>query len=145
MPKIREVLYQHAKGNSQRLISRSLNISRDTVRKYIEFAKQEGFNSLISDVELNNIAIKVENELYKNEPLQKASAMITLSKYEKEISGWLEHRSITHTQIQRLLLAEYIQDHFLRNFMDGGSDVERVKNTPFWRICGQLENVFSCF
>ena len=59
MPKIREVLYQHAKGNSQRLISRSLNISRDTVRKYIEFAKQEGFNSLISDVELNNIAIKV--------------------------------------------------------------------------------------
>ena len=41
MPKIREVLYQHAKGNSQRLISRSLNISRDTVRKYIELAKQD--------------------------------------------------------------------------------------------------------
>ena len=30
MPKIREVLYQYAKGNSQRLISKSLNISRDT-------------------------------------------------------------------------------------------------------------------
>ena len=44
MPKIREVLYQHAKGNSQRLISRSLNISRDTVRKYIAYAKQENFN-----------------------------------------------------------------------------------------------------
>jgi len=109
MPKIREVLYQHAKGNSQRLISRSLNISRDTARKYIEFAKQEGFNSLISDAELNKIAVKVENELYKNESLQKASAMSTLSKYEREITGWLEHRSITHTQIQRLLLAEGVK------------------------------------
>ena len=60
MPKIREVLYQHAKGNSQRLISRSLNISRDTVRKYIAFAKQENFNISVSDVELNSIAAKLE-------------------------------------------------------------------------------------
>jgi transposase len=109
MPKIREVLYQHAKGNSQRLISRSLNLSRDTVRKYIELAKQERFHALISDVELNKITLKIESELYKNEPLKKASAMSTLSKYEQEISGWLEHRSITHTQIQRLLLAEGVK------------------------------------
>ena len=33
MATIREVLYQYSKGNSQRLISRSLDISRDTVRK----------------------------------------------------------------------------------------------------------------
>jgi len=109
MPKIREVLYQHAKGNSQRLISRSLNISRDTVRKYIAFAKQENFNISVSDVELNSIAAKLEKELYKNEPAQKASAMSILSGYEQEISDWLEQRSITHTQIQRLLLAEGIK------------------------------------
>ena len=95
MPKIREVLYQYAKGNSQRLISRSLNISRDTVRKYIELAKQENFNITISDIELNKIATKVEKELYKNEPKQKASAMSILSGYEQEISSWLGQRSIT--------------------------------------------------
>lgn len=109
MPKIREVLYQYAKGNSQRLISRSLNISRDTVRKYIELAKQENFNITISDIELNKIATKVEKELYKNEPKQKASAMSILSGYEQEISSWLGQRSITHTQIQRLLLAEGVK------------------------------------
>lgn len=109
MPKIREVLYQHAKGNSQRLISRSLNISRDTVKKYIEFATQENFNSLVGDVELNKIAAKVEKKLYKTEAVQKASAIAILSQYEQEISNWLEQRSITHTQIQRLLLAEGVK------------------------------------
>ena len=58
MPKIREVLYQHAKGNSQRLISRSLNISRDTVRKYIEFAKQE----LYIYMNLKTLQLKVRGD-----------------------------------------------------------------------------------
>ena len=38
MPTIREVLYQHTKGTSQRQISRSFDISRDTVKKYIDLA-----------------------------------------------------------------------------------------------------------
>ena len=105
MPKIREVLYQHAKGNSQRLISRSLSVSRDTVKKYIDLANKENFNISGGDIELNKIAVKVERELYKNEPKQQTSAMSILSKYEREIRAWLEQRSITHTQIQRLLLA----------------------------------------
>ncbi len=36
MSTIREVLYQHIKGNSQRQIARSFDLSRDTIRKYIE-------------------------------------------------------------------------------------------------------------
>ena len=41
MSTIREVLYQHIKGNSQRQIARSFDLSRDTIRKYIELAKQD--------------------------------------------------------------------------------------------------------
>jgi len=85
MPTIREVLYQHAKGNSQRQISRSFDLSRDTIRKYIELAKQENFSIFTSDAELNQIAIKVEEKLYKNEPTQKASAMTTLAEYNEAI------------------------------------------------------------
>ena len=87
MPTIREVLYQHAKGNSQRQISRSFDLSRDTIRKYLALAKQENFSILASDDELNKIAIKVEEKLYKNEAIQKSSAMATLAKYKEEIGN----------------------------------------------------------
>ena len=109
MSTIREVLYQHIKGNSQRQISRSFDLSRDTIRKYIDLATQESLSILSSDVELNKIAIKIEERLYKNEPTQKASAMTILLEYHEEIGNWLKERSITHTQIRRLLLAEGVK------------------------------------
>jgi transposase len=106
MATIREVLYQYSKGNSQRLISRSLDISRDTVRKYITLANQENFSTLVSDDTLNKIAIRVEEILYQNEQKPKAPTISTLSGYKEEIEGWLNQSNITHTQIQRLLLKE---------------------------------------
>lgn len=106
MSTIREVLYQHIKGNSQRQIARSFDLSRDTVRKYIELAKPENLTALTSDYQLNEIAIKIEEKLYQNGAKQKASAMEILVKYNEEIGNWLKQRNITHTQIQRLLLAE---------------------------------------
>lgn len=109
MPTIREVLYQHIKGNSQRQIARSFDLSRDTVRKYIELAKPENLTALTSDYQLNEIAIKVEEKLYQNGARQKASAMEILVKYNEEIGNWLNQRNITHTQIQRLLLAEGVK------------------------------------
>ena len=109
MSTIREVLYQHIKGNSQRQIARSFDLSRDTIRKYIELAKQENLSILASDSELNRIAIKVEEKLYKNEPIHRASAMIILAEYNEAIGNWLKQRSITHTQIRRLLLAEGVK------------------------------------
>lgn len=109
MSTIREVLYQHIKGNSQRQIARSFDLSRDTIRKYIELAKQENLSILASDYELNRIAIKVEEKLYKNEPIHRASAMIILAEYNEAIGNWLKQRSITHTQIRRLLLAEGVK------------------------------------
>jgi len=109
MSTIREVLYQHIKGNSQRQIARSFDLSRDTVRKYIELAKPENLTALTSDYQLNEIAIKVEEKLYQNGARQKASAMEILVKYNEEIGNWLNQRNITHTQIQRLLLAEGVK------------------------------------
>jgi transposase len=109
MSTIREILYQHAKGNSQRQISRSFDLSRDTIKKYIDLAKQENFSILVSDAELNKIAIKVEETLYKPDPIQKSQAMTILAKYHEEIANWLGQRSMTHTQIQRLLLAEDVK------------------------------------
>ena len=109
MSTIREVLYQHIKGNSQRQIARSFDLSRDTVRKYIELAKPENLTALTSDYQLNEIAIKVEEKLYQNGARQKASAMEILVKYNEEIGNWLKQRNITHTQIQRLLLAEGVK------------------------------------
>ena len=108
MSTIREVLYQHIKGNSQRQIARSFDLSRDTVRKYIELAKPENLTALTSDYQLNEIAIKIEEKLYQNGARQKASAMEILVKYNEEIGNWLKQRNITHTQIQRLLLAERV-------------------------------------
>ena len=109
MSTIREVLYQHIKGNSQRQISRSFNLSRDTVRKYIDLGKQENINVLTSDIELNKISIKIEEILYGKELSHKACAMTILAKYNEEIGNWLKERSMTHTQIQRLLVKEGVQ------------------------------------
>ena len=39
MAEIREVIYQHSQGRSQRKISESLGMSRLTIRKYIRLAQ----------------------------------------------------------------------------------------------------------
>lgn len=109
MSTIREVLYQYTKGASQRQISRSFDISRDTIRKYLELANQENFNISVNDTELNKIAVKIEAKLYQNEPKQSASAMSILSNHKEKIDNWLQQRSMTHTQIQRLLFEEGVK------------------------------------
>ena len=87
MSTIREVLYQHIKGNSQRQIARSFDLSRDTVRKYIELTTPENLTALTDDYQLNEIEIKVEEKLYENRAKQKVSAMEILVKYNEEIGN----------------------------------------------------------
>ena len=67
MTTIREVLYQHIKGNSQRQIAMSFELSRDAIREYIELAKLENLTALTSDYQLNEIAIKVKEKLTRTE------------------------------------------------------------------------------
>ena len=103
MSTIREVLYQYQKEVSQRQISRSFGISRDTIRKYIELAETENFNKQVSDSELNAIAIKLESKLYNKQTCKNQQVMPLLEQYKPEIENWLEEKNMTQTQIHRLL------------------------------------------
>ncbi len=111
MATIREVLYQHIKGISNRQITKSFNLSRNTISKYIAIAKSENISATIGDEKLNEIAIKVEETLYNKPQKQQSSAMDDLSKYKQEIESWLSHRNMTHTQIHRLLSKEIDVSH----------------------------------
>ena len=56
MAEIREVLYQHQKGMTQRNIEKSLGISRMSIRKYVSMAADLGYKSGITTEELEDIA-----------------------------------------------------------------------------------------
>ena len=60
MATIRQVLYQHIKGNSQTHKSRSFDLARDAIRKYIELSTNENIIALSTHIELYNIAITIE-------------------------------------------------------------------------------------
>ena len=102
MATIREALYQHIRGVSERKISYTLNISRTTVRKYIKLSRKYNLSSAVSDAELNEIAIKIHTELY-NVISSRPFAMNLLAKHKEDIEVWLTHPNMTNTQIKRLL------------------------------------------
>ena len=84
MATIREVLYQHTKKNSSRSIARAFNISNTTVKKYIKIAKSHGYKNNINDDELQNLALKVEEVLYKKRNNSKSTAMNLLFPYKDQ-------------------------------------------------------------
>ena len=102
MAMIREVLYQHIRGVSERKISRTLNISRTTVNKYIKLSCRYNLSPSVSDSELNEIAINIHTELY-NAISSRPFAMNLLEKHKADIEVWLKHPNMTNTQIKRLL------------------------------------------
>ena len=123
MATVREVLHQHTKKVSARGIAKSFGMSKTTVRKYLQLATTHGYTTKISDEELQEIAIKVEEVLYQETNRSKATVMTALLKHQDLIKGWLSESNMTHTQMQRLLIAEgttvsersinrFIQQHF---------------------------------
>ena len=109
MATIREVLYQHTKKNSSRSIARAFNISNTTVKKYIKIAKSHGYKNNINDEELQDLALKVEEVLYKKRNNSKSTAMNLLFPYKEKIGNWLKEPNITQTQIHRLLSEENVE------------------------------------
>ena len=103
MSTIREVLYQHIQGVSNRKIAYSLNMSRVTVNKYVKLGKLNSLSSGISDESLTSISSQVATSLYSQGYKGISSAMHLLSFHKEEISSWLQHPNMTHTQIKRLL------------------------------------------
>jgi len=121
MATVREILYQHTKNISARAIAKSFGISRTTIKKYLDLAKAHGYSTKINDETLQQIAIKVEESLYRaitvddnsknnhiSHNLKNAPVMPSLLKYKSLIKGWLGESNMTHTQIQRLLKSEGI-------------------------------------
>ena len=106
MAEIREVIYQHSQGRSQRKISESLGMSRLTIRKYIRLAQEFDYKSGVAPTNLDQLALKVHTKVYKegqNPPKKSIEIILPFHDRIKELRGepW-----ITHKQIHRLLSAE---------------------------------------
>ncbi|MBA3535116.1 MAG: IS21 family transposase [Tatlockia sp.] len=107
MAEIREVLYQHHHGVTQRCIEKSLGISRMSIRKYISMANGFGYTSDSSTEELEGIAIKVHNEIITLSAANRPSkSKQELKLYHEKIESLLSERWITHQQIYRILTAQ---------------------------------------
>ena len=73
MAEIKEVLYQRIKGTTFTAIANSLAMSRTTVRNYMRLAKQHGYNDHLTDMQLDQVTIKVQKALYGNKGRSKLS------------------------------------------------------------------------
>lgn len=123
VPTVREILYQDIKGVSQRGISQSLGVSRTTIQKYCQIAKSLGYNKLISDQKLEEIALEVHQQVYHSASNRHKAAMLAIEPYHDRIIKLLNEPWITHKQIHRVLKADglktsvrsisrYIESHF---------------------------------
>ena len=68
MAEIREVIYQHSQGRSQRKISESLGMSRLTIRKYIRLAQEFDYKSGVAPTNLDQLALKVHTKGWMQVP-----------------------------------------------------------------------------
>lgn len=102
MPAIREVLYQSTKNISIRNIAKAFNMSKTTVKKYLNIAMEHGYSAKINDNELQEIAVKVEDSLYNNKENKRAVVMALLAEHKDLIKTWLSESSMTHSQIHNV-------------------------------------------
>lgn len=104
MAEIREVLYQHYKGVTRRNIAISLGISRNTIRKYIAMATEFGYQEGMPHVDLELIAIRIQNKIKNPEISNRDNqSKRELESYHEKIESLLTERWITHEQIHRIL------------------------------------------
>ena len=124
MAEIREVLYQHRQGMTQRSIEKSLSISRMSIRKYLAMAKDLGYTDKVSNEDLENIAIDIYRKITHLAALNRQSpSKKEIKAHHSRIEALLTEKWITHSQIHRLLtedglissrrsLSRYIKAHF---------------------------------
>ena len=124
MAEIREVLYQHHQGISQRDTVKSLRVSRNSIRKYISMAIDCGYKGDTTNDELEAIALLVHNKIVNTtESNRPNKSKKELEAHHDKITVLLKERWITHEQIHRILteiglkssrrsLSRYIAHHF---------------------------------
>lgn len=109
MSEIIEVLYQYHQGISPRKISLSLHISRNTIRKYLQEAKNQCIDlRAIERDELPSVALKLSKKTHKTPsggsiPI----SQLQLAPLHIEISNYLKERYMTIRQLWRLLKDEH--------------------------------------
>lgn len=106
MAEIREVIYQHSQGISQRKIAKSLGMSRVTIRKYIRLAQEFDYKSGIAPRDLEELALKVRAKVYKDGQNPPKKSIETILPFHDRIKELRHEPWITHKQIHRLLSAE---------------------------------------
>jgi len=97
MAEIREVLYQHHKGATQRRIEKSLSVSRMSIRKYISIATELGYKSNMTNDELEVIALQVHNKITNTTVMNRPSkSKKELATHHEKIASLLTENWITH-------------------------------------------------
>ena len=99
MSKIDEVLYLLKHNKSQREIERSLNVSRNTIRKYKNLAHKYGFNTESSSDEISAITLKVHDKVYIDAKDRDKYAQELLEPFHNQIEELLCCKSMTYRQI----------------------------------------------
>lgn len=123
MPTVKEILYQDIKGKSHRDISKSLGVSRNTIKGYHDLAVGFGYNKLCSNSEVERISVEVHEAIYVKARNRHKPSIDAIKPYHHNIEQYLNEAWITHTQIHRLLkekglitsprsLTRYISQHF---------------------------------
>ena len=123
VPTVKEILYQDIKGKSHREISKSLAVSRNTIKGYYDLAVSFGYSKLSSDEELERISLKVHDAVYLKARNRHKPSIEAIKPFHEDIEGYLKSPWITHIQIHRLLkekglkssprsLTRYISQYF---------------------------------
>ena len=124
MAEIREVLYQHQKGMTQRSIEKSLKVSRMSIRKYISMATDLGYRADMANVEVEAIALQVHNKISCTTAANRPNeCKKEIESHHEKIVELLAEKWMTHMQIHRILsadglvssrrsLSRYIARHF---------------------------------
>lgn len=101
---LREVIYHWQKGQNITQISRSLGISRPTVRKYVNVAKKAGLTTA-PDAPMTDVLAEVAKAA--TPPLSPVAGEVqqSIALYKQNIQAWLSEPDMTAKQVWRLLKA----------------------------------------
>jgi len=99
-----DVLRRYLAGDSIRLIARSTGMDRNTVRKYIRNAEENGFDMQFTG-ELDEMAYLIFRAVHPDRGKEAESKRDQiLLPYEEKICKWLEKQNLTLTKVHIKLL-----------------------------------------
>jgi len=105
MIELNEVVYHWQKGQNISQISRSLGISRPTVRKYLDAAIAAGLTRETNETSqiLSESVVAAVAQASKPNTSSVSSVQEVLALHKEQISSWLSEPDMTAKQIFRLL------------------------------------------